>query len=221
MDQILEELKLVPGVIGAFVFHTRDGIVAKALPAIFKDKKLIQMGKHVLKIYAAVRMGISKVSDISIFYEESVLTFRPVDKRHCIIVLVDPGANANLISMSLNLAIEELRSASTLRKKPARNHAETTPYAKVASPDSGNVEKLMKEGVMAESLRDMERSLAKVMGPIAKVMFRDALRLWVRSSEPSFSNVPALIDILRNEINNPEQFIRFRERVVSYVAIDN
>lgn len=224
MDQILNELQSVPGVIGAFVFHTKTGILSKALPAVFKEAKLIRIGKSLVKIYAAGCMGTSELSEISLFYEESIVIVRRISTREFFIVLLDPSANLNLVAMSLNLTIDELQSAT--EKDPVS--AVLMPVEKTveAVPQSnGNngfsPEGLLQNGSMAESLQKMQLSLAKVMGPIAKVIFRDALNEWIKAGKPSAATFTELIEILQTEINDPEKFRDYRQRIAAYLVSAN
>lgn len=223
MDQILNELKSVPGVIGAFVFHTQTGVKSKALPEIFRETKLVKMGKSLVKIYAAGCMGVSELSELSLFYEESIVIVRRISTREFLIVLLDPSANLNLVTMSLALTVDELKTAP--EKQPAIMVSAPVNKEGPALPAGGDngfrAEEMLNRGPMADSLRSMQLSLAKVMGPIAKVIFRDALNEWGKSGQPSFATIAVLIDILQKEINDPEKFQDYRQRIAAYLVSQN
>ncbi|MFZ5572680.1 MAG: hypothetical protein ACOZF0_19960 [Thermodesulfobacteriota bacterium] len=221
MDQILNELQAVPGVIGAFVFHTQNGILHKELPSVFKDAKLLKIGKSLVKIYAAGCMGTSELSEISIFYEESILVVRRKSSREFLVVLLDLSANLSLVSMSLNLIMDEW--AAIPEKEPLQQ-PERKPVAVVQQSADNNgytPEGMLQSGPLAESLQNMQLSLAKVVGPIAKVIFRDALNDWIKTGTPSIGTVADLIDILQKEINDPEKFREYRQRIAAYLVTAN
>ncbi len=223
MDQILTELQSVPGVIGAFVFHSQNGVKLRALPEVFKEAKLVKMGKSLVKIYAAGCMGVSELSEVSLYYEESIVIVRRISTREFLIVLLDPGANLNLVSMSLNLTVEELK---TVPEKPVEVNApgppvQVEPPLPITRNNGYKAEEMLQSGPMAESLRSMQLSLAKVMGPIARVIFRDALTEWLKNGSPSFENVAVLIDVLEKEINDPEKFQDYRKRIAAYLVSHN
>jgi len=45
MQQALNDLKAIPGVVGAAIFHAQQGVLANNLPSIFKQEKLAGIGK--------------------------------------------------------------------------------------------------------------------------------------------------------------------------------
>lgn len=51
MNQILDELKSIPGVVGACVYSPRAGLKISNLPGIFKPERLAAVGKHLSKLY--------------------------------------------------------------------------------------------------------------------------------------------------------------------------
>ena len=51
----------------------------------------------------------------------------------------------------------------------------------------------------------MQAALFKITGPMARILFQDAVREWIKSWEQSESSLPALIEILTREINDPDK----------------
>ena len=80
---------------------------------------------------------------------------------------------------------------------------------------------LLNAGPMAGSLQGMQTSLAKVIGPIAKVVFIEALEQWIDTDKPGFSTLSNLVKILRKEINDPEKFNAYQKRIMQYIWVDN
>ncbi len=222
MEQILSELKTVTGVIGAYIYNAREGVSAKNVPAVFKDTKLAKMGRLLIKIYSAGQMSFSNLSEASLFYEESIVTIREIGNEFYLIVLFDPSAKITMLTMAINLVMEELSQG--ISEKVKSDNIEPVTDQDVL-PEINNEklqpEELLNSGPMAGSLQGMQSALAKVMGPIAKIIFMDALKEWIIVDQPDFSSISNLVNILRKEINDPEKFNIYQKKITQYIWVDN
>ena len=77
MEKILEELESIPGVMGSYVYHPKEGIIAKKMPSVFKDQKLIDIGKLLIKIHTSSRSNFPDLTEVSFFYEEYLIRDAP------------------------------------------------------------------------------------------------------------------------------------------------
>ena len=123
MQRILKELKTIKGGIGVYVYHAKNGIMAKNVPAVFKNPKLIQMGRTLIKIYSAGHMSFSDLSEASLFYEEAIVTIREIDEKYYLVVLFDPSAKINMLTMGINLVMDEL--SDIIRNSPKSDDIKT------------------------------------------------------------------------------------------------
>lgn len=71
----------------------------------------------------------------------------------------------------------------------------------------------MEGGPLAETLAEMQAALAKVMGPMASIIFMEAQSQWISGSNPSEATLGELVKILTKEIKDPERIKRFRDTV--------
>jgi len=219
MDQIFKELTSAPGVIGAFIYNRDSGIQEKNMPAVFKDGKLIRIAKSLIKIFSAGEKGFSDLAEVSLYYEESiVIIHEPVD-RHYLIVFCDTKSKLNLLKRPINQIKDDLKQAIETLPEIKKNKPVTA--VKTSSVNLYNnkfqAEVLLNSSPMSKSLQVMRVSLVKVMGPVAKIIFIDALNNWMETDQPSFASIPSLIDILGNEINDTAKFKDYRGGIVPYI----
>jgi CheY-like chemotaxis protein len=80
-------------------------------------------------------------------------------------------------------------------------------------PELYTVEQLLESSPLSGILSKMKDALVKIMGPIAEIVFTDALDSWMTSGEPSTSSIPLLLDILDSEIGDPEKITKYREMI--------
>ncbi len=213
MQQLIDDMKAIPGVIGACTYRSQEGIIDNNLPTLFRGERLHDTARHLAKIHAAGRLNFPDLTEVLLNYEESVVVFRQINSDDFLVTICDPGINMNLLGMSLNLAIENLPATADSTPAPV-SPAEEKPAAR-PSPD---LDKLLKSGPMAQPLQTMQKLLTKVIGPMAKIVFDDALARWVGTSENRKGSLSKLLEIVCQEIGDEEKSREFRELVREKMA---
>ncbi len=210
MNAALEEIKTIPGVIGGLLYHPQKGVLESDLPAVFKEPKLLKMGRILVKMYSSGRSNFSDLTELSLYYEESLVIIRELEEGLFLIIVGAPDLNTNLLTMTLNLLMEEPDS----RSAPPAPPPPRTPAKQKQAPIADT---LLEKGPMAESLKAMQSELAKVVGPMSRIIFMDALNRWIDTATPSPSTYPALVDILADEINDPEKMAYYQQLIAPYL----
>ncbi len=219
MDNVLSEIKSIPGIIGGFFYDSIQGVKGSNLSAIFKEENLNKIGKVLDKMYEMSESGVTDISELFLFYEESTLCLRKIGKTSSLIIISDPSLNQNLLLMSLNMHAEELKKISLKFNDVNENEEQ------IATDASPALEKISEEDVInnssvAAELQEMQTALLKVIGPIAKILFKDAVRDLIQLQDPSKAPLPGLLKILINEINDPEKVQNYEEMVARFIADD-
>lgn len=209
MQQMLDDLKSIPGVLGAFGYRAREGILCNNLPRLFKAERLAEAARSLSRITAAGRRGLPELSEVLIRFDESLLLCRPLEAGLYLIVVCDPGVNQNLLALSLNLALEDFQPSA----------ASPPVAAAVAAPTPAADPALLRQsGPLASALQEMARLLAKVMGPMAGMVFDEALAAWAAQETPSKAGLPRLTEALCGELDDPEKSARYRQLVDEQLA---
>ncbi len=198
MKQAIDELKAIPGVVGACLFSAQEGLLQSNLPGIFKDDKLEAVGKQLTKLLAAGRMSFDDLNDISLHYDESVVIAREMRKGLTVFAICDPSFNHNLLTMSLNLLQEEMRDQPQPAAQPAAEPVSSQP-PEVESSSSTVDEPLMTE---------LQAALSKVLGPMAAIIFDEIRQDWLGQGGAS-AKVETLLEMIRREIGDPEKIATF------------
>jgi len=214
MKQVLEEVKAIPGVVGGFVFNSRKGVAANNLPPVFKEAKLVNIGKMLSKMYLSGKTNFSDITEISLYYEESVVIIREAASDLFLIVISDPSVNLNLLTMSLNLIMDDFNTLTELDMEPIQG-AKTGSGA--APKKIVTAEEVLQSTPLGNDLNSMKAALAKVMGPMAKIIFTDALNEWLQSNMPSYAELGRLVAILEREINDSDKSAYYRELILPYL----
>lgn len=196
MKEIIEDLKDLSGVLGACLYHSQKGVLETNLPSIFTVEKLSDLGRLLKKIHSAGRMNFHDLTDLSLHYDESVILVREIKEDLIIFLLCDPGFNHNLISMSLNLAQQDLKNKQISVVVPPPEKSPSAPAEKVLP-------------VLAE----IKSHLPKIMGPMADIIFDEMLEIWQEKGNCTVSNLESLVQLLAEEIGNADKVTHFREMI--------
>lgn len=219
MQQALDDLKAIPGVVGAAIFQFPQGILANNLPSIFKPEKLAGIGKLLNKIFSAGRLSFNDLSETSLCYEEATLITREVTEGRYIIVICDPAANMNLLSMSLKMAMEELRLTQARPvAQPQPREAGAGASQETAQPTlTTDPEQLLASGPLAAPLKGLEQQLANVIGPMAEILFQEALSEWSQTFQQSMTTLPHLVDLICRDIGDIQKAKQYRELIQGHI----
>ena len=185
MKQAIDELKAIPGVVGACLFGAKEGLLQSNLPGIFKPDKLTAVGKQLTKLLAAGRMSFDDLNDLSLHYDESVVIARELRKGLIVFAICDPSFNHNLLTMSLNLLQEELSDQPDIQAAPAAERGTEDP-------------------LMAE----LQTALSKVLGPMAAIIFAEIRQDWLQQGG-SGAQLGELVNMIHREIGDPEKIATF------------
>lgn len=206
MNSVLNEIKSIPGITGGFIFGPTHGIVANNLPSVFKEQNLDKIGNSLDKMYSSSKSNFTDVTELSLYYEESTLIVRPVGKTSLLVIICDPSINHNLLTMILNMVADKIEKIGTeLDQADNKNEQEQLP----APSEKISPEEFINDGPLSKQLQGMQKALFKIVGPMAKIIFKDAVSIWIESNSPTSSSFPRLFDILREEINDVEKEERY------------
>lgn len=206
MQQMLEEFKTIPGAMGGFALHPKQGILANSLPPMFQKDKLLEVSRELLKISTAMQMGSLNMQDISLHFDGSMVMMRRISDQLFLVLICEPQANAGVVGMSLSLAVEGLRARQGKRTpvpNPKEDRAET--------PES-----IRASGPLVEPLEKLEEGLAVVMGPMAGMILDEAVEEWFESGTVSFEALSCLVRILCREIGDARKVQQFQAQIGPY-----
>jgi hypothetical protein len=63
----------------------------------------------------------------------------------------------------------------------------------------------------------MQSTLAKFLGPMAKIIFIECLEKWLLAHQPVKAALPHLIDIVVSELDGPDQIADYRQKVTTFL----
>lgn len=198
MENILKDINAVSGVTGCFVCNNEGRVLASALPSIFDATILSIVGRTMTQTMAGLVIARRrKVADLDLTYDQGRLIAKNL-RDGCLCILCMRDINVPLLNLTANLAAKKL--AARLQgevKKPL-------PRREAKAPAGQSVE--------AAFIGQVERELARAIGPIAALVIDEEIEALGESRE-SFPRDKAthLIQKVGTEIADEGKRSRFTE----------
>lgn len=208
MIHLIDELKVIPGVIGASIVSSREGLKVANFPSIFKPERLTAVGHHLLKLYSAGRMSFDDLSDLTLSFDESVVVARELEKGTLLFAICDPTFNQSLLTMSFNLLHEEYKIGNF---SAATATTEAIPDVKEPEPSIAMEQKI--SAPLQELLSGMKEDLSKILGPMAGFIFDEAVEDWLQQGPPDMNRIETLIELIDQEILEEDKIEKYRQLI--------
>ena len=187
------------------------------LPPVFKDANLKKVGSVIDKIYQSTNLASENVTELVLYYAESTIMARLIGETAYLIVLCDPSLNQNLLTMTINMIADKIK---LIAENMDILQGGSDPSVNAGPTGLLNPEKsdgILNVSHMSSQLRGMQAALLKIMGPMSKIIFKEAVETWSGMGEPSISTLPDLVEILLNEINDSEKEAKYLKMITPYL----
>jgi hypothetical protein len=209
MDSLLQEITILPGVLGCFVFSSEQQIAGSKMPPIFKENSIRTIGNLLTRTIQIGNIAQMEFKGIELKYNESLLIIKPLAKDALLVIICEPSANKSLISMTTGMLADDLRKAMTASPGQARTK-QSRPMAQQAgmpTPPQTQQEPEKEAEISAELapvLEQVKDALAMAIGPIAAPVMKDTIEVWAKEGDPTLANLPSLAKLLCDEINDDD-----------------
>ncbi len=241
MNDLLQEIKMLKGVLGTFVYTDKFGLVAADMPASasFPVASMERVGVFVKRFFGNPTTLELGVMSYEIRTSESLMLLKKIDDHATLITVCEPDVSMPLVNMTTSMLIAELKSAVDLisekpdpaklqaaqaKQSPAPSSQANKPASQAAKPSTAprpkviDVEKLMTEGPFAAIARKLEDSMARAIGPVGNMVVRDCVEKWVANGSPSKDRFGELMGLLLKEIGDSRLEEEFKNEVGSLLS---
>ncbi|WP_092344300.1 hypothetical protein [Desulfuromusa kysingii] len=203
MQKILDEIKIIPGVLGSAVYTTKRGILATNLPEVFKTDTQERIGNILHRVFKLNETVKLDVNSFEIQYDEALLLIRKLCDTSSLIFICEPDAKVHLINMSASMVTTDLLGLiSDCEEAPIPEKKVVAPQEKVtATAPPADLESVL-NGPLADKFTQMKRLLATHIGPVANKALKTSVQQWLEQGEPSAQRLGQLAEIMQREIDD-------------------
>jgi len=201
MDPLLQEIIMLPGVLGCFVFNGKQQIAGSKMPSSFKESNTKAIGNLLARTAQIGAMAQLSLKEIEIRYNEFLLMSKPLPKESLLIIICEPDANKSLISITIGMLAEDIAKAlenpQAFQAKPGKPSPGTQ---KQQAPVEEKEAEISEE--LSPVLEQVRDALAMAIGPVAGSIMKDIIEIWAKQAPPSLTTIPALAELLCPEIDD-------------------
>ncbi len=210
MNELLQEIKLLPAVIGSTIHINGKKEIFSDLPKVFQAKSA-DIGRSMERLFKLKQAR--DISFIEVKFDESVMLIRPVDQESSLITICESGVNFPLVNMTASMLTSELKNAVDTARKGAgtKPEAQTPPVTK-ATPGA-DVNTIIHSGPLAPTMKKMANALALSIGPISEMVLTDTVKAWANSGPAETGRIPELVEMLCREIDDNGLEKEFLEQI--------
>ena len=197
----------LPEVDGGFLYDTTRGIYSNQTAGAMDDSSLLQVSTKLSKIVSMLAVHFHDTGAIRVTFKDLILFGLMFEKNNWLFLLhhpsLSPGMVKMTVQMALNIQVEE----------------EVSPPATPTVENESLLDVLMNdESELKDPMIAIQNELATHIGPVAELVFIDAIDEWSAFSPPSLETLPELLDILDKEIDDEEAGVLFRENLKSILG---
>jgi len=205
-QNILENLiESLPDIHGAFIYNNQQGVLDSQDRIATNTLQKQNIGKAFSKVFFMMAVHYNDISNIRFNYKKMTLLGGKFGENDYLIVLCGADISSGITRITVQMALNNLKendetlteAQPTISEQPA------------ISPE----QLLQADSPLAQPLNDIRHALADQIGPVADILFDDALATWAKEVTPTHDTLNKLVQILVEEIGDSSEGEEFRTLV--------
>lgn len=207
MDELLQEIKILPGVLGVFVSVDKPDIIFSYVPDGYDHETLKLMGVSLQRIFKMNASCKLSVNSVEMRFPDSMILVKHLCDGSLLVILCETEANFSLINMTSNMLLGDL----VLGVEKVRANPDAARQA-VSAKKAGSMDfaQAQNEKPMKSAIPIFQDALARAIGPIAAMLVKEIVGKWLQGGACVQERFPELIDLFCQEIGDAALEKEFR-----------
>ncbi len=230
MEALLKEISTLSGVVGAFIYSRKYGIISRSLLSIFKDQNLIKLGNQLQRAFVISEKSKLGLDFFEISYEGARLLCKPFGRNAGLFLICEPDVNMALLNMSINVISDDLAEkiaavktqpkAASASEEKVKSTDPGTRTQETQKPDKPSVKpkQLMQSNEMGPVLHEIQDAFIDVIGPMGKIIMKRWMKVWIKQGQADMPGIPALIQMLSEQLDDAQGKAKFMENLTHLLA---
>jgi predicted regulator of Ras-like GTPase activity (Roadblock/LC7/MglB family) len=213
MENFLKQIKTVSGVLGCLVCDEHGHLLSHLFPSLFDEEVLNTATNYVLQNIPGLQDFTGSVKMIDFRYKSGRIVIKPIIGG-CIFIFCESTMSLQTLIIQMNIVIKQIeKTIHGVQAAPPQ----TALASKAFSPSPMSPQELLEQGPLSANFQGMQTTLAKYLGPMAKIIFLECLEKWLKSHQPVKAKLPQLVEIVAAEIGTPDKMAEYRQKVASFL----
>ena len=222
-NQIIPDLAAnIPGVNGAFLYEEGQGILTVQGNLQLQNTALCNIAEKIVRNYSLAGSLFSDCREMFIRFQHLTLFVCRLAPKRWLHVFYDSGMSQFLLQQSISEALRVQGIEGKIFSGSGGQNASAR-YVSSDSLDKDEVDDfsslIAEQPELAKPLSIMKEELTTIIGPIAEVVFTEAVDEWLTAARPSMSTLGKLAEIIEEEIGSADMINAFRARLLNQLNI--
>ena len=207
-SKLTDIIASLPEIEGGFLYNPTRGIYSNQTADTIDDSSLLQVSTKLNQIVSMLTVHFHDVGSIRVTFKDLILYGLMFEENNWLFLLHHPSLSPGMVKMTAQMALN-----IQVEEEPQREDAPPT------QEGESLFEVLMhEESELREPLIAIQEELANHIGPVAELVFSDALDEW-SGAPPSLETLPEFLDNLEQEIDDEDASILFRENLKAITGV--
>ena len=208
MNTISQEFSILPGVIGSCVTDRDKEVFFSDLPDYFTNTMIKEANNNIGRMMQMAKVKGLDPQTMSIRYDKFTVIATPIDANAMLLILCDAGSNTSLVSTTAHMLAPEIKKVLDQAPKPPTKAPEIQEPVETNEPDPDFIDQQT-----TNALSQIKQALLGTVGPVADMVYDDCLERWTAHNPPNISRIFELVGCISVEIDNPDLFEEFKEKI--------
>ncbi len=206
MKTVLQELAVLPGVIGSCIVVNNVDILAPSLPDFFDDTMAKDASNNIKRMMQMAEVKGLTPKTMSVRYDRFTILTIPVNSHSVLLVLCETGSNTALVATTATMLGPEL-------DRTLSHGTQTEQSAPVAEALPKQPKAISEE--TSKALAQIREALFATVGPVADMVYEDCRQRWSEKGEEDIARIFELLACISQEIDNSDLFAEFKRKISS------
>jgi len=205
MKTVLQELAMLPGVIGSCISVDNTDILASSLPGSFSNTMATDASSNIKRMMQMAKVKGLSPANMSIRYNKYTILAIPIDNNSLLLILCEPGSNTSLVATTASMLAPEIG------KKLSQPRQVKVPKIDTATPKK---QKYINSET-TKALKQIKTALFETVGPVADMIYEDCFLHWTENKPADMGRIFELLADISKEMDNDVFFAEFKDKIAS------
>jgi hypothetical protein len=212
MQNLLNEVSALSGVIGTCVFDKKDGVLCGASRERLASGLRETVGAHLVRLFQLGAMSGLDIRTAQFSFDRYAVIGLPIQSSLILIILCDLQADCQAVAGAAVRLAAKMGGAPPVLAQPQTEETQAEEIELEEISDSG-----MYPAQLQAMLCRIEQALAGAIGPVAGMVMQDYIDLWQQNGPAVPARIAELTDMLVEEIGDAEaaqDFVAKIEKII-------
>lgn len=206
-SKLTDIIESLPEIIGGFLYAPDKGIYSNQAVGIADDASLQSASIKLSKIVSMMSIHFHDTEGIRVTFKDLVLYGVMIGDNDWLFLLYQPSLSYSMVKMTVQMALNIKFEESEITEQPGPPVTEKFDIEDLMGPGSK----------LGPPLITIHEELATHIGPVAELVFSDAVEAWSKNN-PSIESLPELISSLAKEIDEEKAVKLFMDNLESFAG---